>query len=349
MIASKNFALFRLPYDGVATLIEQTSDSPVELTAARELGTQQGFVVAPFTPSAERPIVVIRPDRITMTDMHDIRQQLYDYILKQDYTPRQHDSLPSADYHEDFQRFHQAIENGRFQKLVLSRSIRVERSTDALQPIELFYKACALYPRVMVALVSTERSGMWLTATPETLMQGSGTQWQTVALAGTMPYADHIGWSDKNIQEQRYVASFIAEKLNLFADDFSEEGPITARAGHLAHLRSDFHLTLNNATSVGRLIEALHPTPAVCGLPKYEAADFILNHEHNDRSYYSGFMGPFAVNGQTHLFVTLRCMQLFDDHYCLYAGGGLLAESDEQQEWLETEAKLDIMRQLIAP
>ena len=149
------------------------------------------------------------------------------------------------------------------------------------------------------------------------------------------------------IQEQRYVATYITHQLEQFTHDFSEEGPRTARAGHLAHLRSDFHFTLPDNTSVGALLQALHPTPAVCGLPKQSSFRFILQHEHHDRSYYSGFMGPLFLNGQTNLFVTLRCMQLFANGYRLYAGGGLLKDSVEELEWQETETKLDTMRRIL--
>jgi isochorismate synthase len=58
-------------------------------------------------------------------------------------------------------------------------------------------------------------------------------------------------------------------------------------------------------------------------------------------------MGPLFLNGRTNLFVTLRCMQVFVNGYRLYAGGGLLKDSIEEQEWQETETKLDTMRHII--
>ena len=200
---------------------------------------------------------------------------------------------------------------------------------------------------MMIILVSTPQSGTWLVATPAILLSGRGAQWQTVALAGTMPFSEQVLWSDKNIQEQRYVATYITEQLEQFTSDFTETGPRTVRAGHLAHLRSDFHFQLNDTQTIGEIIQTLHPTPAVCGLPKHQALNFILHNEHHDRSYYSGFMGPLFVGDTTHLFVTLRCMQLFTNGYHLYAGGGILCDSQEEQEWHETEIKLDTMRRVI--
>jgi isochorismate synthase len=98
---------------------------------------------------------------------------------------------------------------------------------------------------------------------------------------------------------------------------------------------------------VGDLLQALHPTPAVCGLPKQETFRFITAHEHVSRQYYSGFMGPLGIAHSTHLYVSLRCMQIHGNEHHLYAGGGLLKDSVEQQEWLETEAKMQTMKKIL--
>ena len=92
-----------------------------------------------------------------------------------------------------------------------------------------------------------------------------------------------ITWTTKNIQEQRVVATYIAECLEQYASDFSEEGPSTVRAANLVHLRSDFSFTLPDNNHIGDLLLSLHPTPAVCGLPKKSAFDFIVRHEHTPR------------------------------------------------------------------
>lgn len=332
-----SFALFRLPYEQQCTLIEQTSGEPLEVMSCAELNEQQGFVIAPFAPSSERPILLIRPDRVVLN------------VVPQDFPSFPQGVLSSdsrADYHVDFLNFHAHLTNGEFSKLVLSRSIDVMRE-EKISPVELFQRACERYPRMFICLVSAPQCGTWLTATPEILLDGKEQQWQTVALAGTMPYEEGVRWSDKNIQEQRYVATYLTEQLEKFTSHFTEEGPKTVRAGHLAHLRSDFRFTLPDHAAIGDILQAFHPTPAVCGLSKQDAFRFILQYEHHDRSYYSGFMGPLFVRQQTHLFVTLRCMQIFEDHYRLYAGGGILKDSQEEQEWQETEIKLDTMRNII--
>ena len=217
----------------------------------------------------------------------------------------------------------------------------------------LFFRACALYPRVMVALVSTPQTGLWLTATPEVLLEATHGHYHTMALAGTQnlgtgDWDEHgVTWDEKNMMEQRYVATYIEQCLKPFADDIDEQGPYTQRAGHLAHLRSDFHFRLADPRRLGELLATLHPTPAVCGLPKEAALDFIIVHEPHQRRYYSGFLGPLDPSGETHLYVTLRCMEQVGNSLRLYAGGGLLKGSRQNIEWEETEAKLDTMRRLL--
>lgn len=341
------FALFRMPYGKQCT---QISGEVLEVASLAELGRQQGFVVAPFASSDHEPILVIRPDRVEEgLEESSISRISRESRLSRDSreSRRTSDSrLSREDYHIDFANFHAHLTNGDFKKLVLARSVELER-TDDIAPQVLFQRACERYPRMFIGLVYTAQSGMWLTATPEILLAGKGQEWQTVALAGTMPFEEGVRWSDKNIQEQRYVATYMTEQLEQFTDQFTEEGPKTVRAGHLAHLRSDFHFTLSDTSAIGEVLQAFHPTPAVCGLPKAAAFRFILQNEHHARSYYSGFMGPLFVNGQTDLFVTLRCMQIFEDHYRLYAGGGILKDSLEEQEWAETETKLDTMRNIL--
>ena len=337
----RSFALFRLPYEKRCTLVVQTTGVPQELMACNELSGQQGFVMAPFAVSPSHPLLLIRADEVT-SDLTDL-DGLSDLVDTHGLTAL--DKGVHADYHMNFANFHAQLCNHSFQKLVLSRSIELPRTGDET-PLQLFQRACERYPRMMICLVYTPQSGLWLAATPEILLAGKDRQWQTIALAGTMKYEEELRWSDKNIQEQRYVATYITRQLEQFTHDFTEEGPRTARAGHLAHLRSDFLFSLPDESVVGDLLQALHPTPAVCGLPKQEAFRFIQQNEHHDRSYYSGFMGPLFLNGQTNIFVTLRCMQLFRDGYRLYAGGGLLKDSVEEQEWQETETKLDTIRRL---
>lgn len=161
----RSFALFRLPYQQQQTLVMQTSGEPVEVTSCAELSGKGGFVIAPFASSVERPILLIRPDVVT----HDIpwgQLETEPTIASPSIS-----TDPRTDYHIDFSNFHAHLENHDFSKLVLSRSIFIPADSTA-SPVELYQRACASYPRMMIILVSTPTSGMWLVATPEILLSG---------------------------------------------------------------------------------------------------------------------------------------------------------------------------------
>ena len=127
-----------------------------------------------------------------------------------------------------------------------------------------------------------------------------------------------------------------------------EEGPFTVQAGEMAHLKSLFSFALDRTDLLGDLLERLHPTPAVCGLPKEEAYRFILREEGYDRSYYSGFVGWLDPAGKTDLYVNLRCMNIQSHALTLFAGGGILPDSVPEEEWQETKDKMETMRRLLA-
>ncbi len=339
---------YRLPYEDHYTLLVQRKGSPEVLASLTALNGRQGFVFAPFAPSPECPLLLMQPDEVAVRKVEDAGV-FSDHPLSQEETPSDR-----AAYRADFRRFFAQLQSGAFRKIVLARCVRMPRSRPRSAE-QLFLTACRLYPRVFVALIEMPQSGTWLMATPEVLLNGEGGVWSTMALAGTQPVdregenAERVEWSEKNREEQQYVASYIADTLQDYADGVQMSEPYTVRAARLYHLRTDFRFRLRDEERVGDLLNALHPTPAVCGIPKEEARRFILENEHAGRGYYSGFCGPLMSGGATHLFVSLRCMRILHTEYRLYAGGGLLRESEEEQEWKETEGKLQAMKKLITP
>ena len=347
------YAIYRLPHEDHATLIRQSEGEPESFLSCTELNGRRGFVVAPFEVTTQQPIQLIRPD--------EVKKVSVDSLLENSCFPggndlqQEYPHTSQSHYAIDFANFHSQLVSGSFRKIVLARCAD-EETPDAIPPLQLFHRACMLYPRMFIALVNTPKSGCWLTATPEILLEGKNEGWRTIALAGTMKLegdqlngeGESLRWSTKNIQEQRIVATYITECLEQFTGDFHEEGPRTVRAADLVHLRSDFTFMLPDNQHLGDLLHTLHPTPAVCGLPKRETFEFIIHNEHTPRRYYSGFMGMLDPTAETHLYVSLRCMNIEGNRYHLYAGGGLLKDSQEEQEWQETEAKLETMRRCIA-
>jgi isochorismate synthase len=243
-----------------------------------------------------------------------------------------------------------------FEKVVISRTQKTELP-EAFNLWQLFQKAIQTYPNAFVACLSIPQIGTWFCATPELLIsQDEKGIFRTVALAGTQPFQPHtplseVLWRQKEIEEQAMVSRYI---INCFKKirlrEFSEVGPRTAVAGNLMHLRTDFAVDTQaerfpQLASV--MLKLLHPTSAVCGLPKNTAHHFIKATEKHNRKLYAGYLGTVHLGKDADIFVMLRCMELFEKEALLYAGGGITADSKAEQEWQETELKIQTLLKLL--
>lgn len=261
------------------------------------------------------------------------------------------------DYFTDMvARGRRAIAKGSFQKVVLSRTKTVQLP-ESYNPADTFHSLCQFYPQAFVSWVSVPGTAMWMGASPEILISIDKQQmFRTVSLAGTQPYRAQIPvsravWTQKEIEEQALVSRYIVncfKKIRL--REYDEIGPKTVIAGNLMHLRTDFTVDMQAVVfpQLGtQMLELLHPTSAVCGMPKASALEFILTHEQHQRHYYSGFLGPVHIKQETHLFVNLRCMQLQPGIATLYAGAGITADSNPEREWAETEFKCETLLKVL--
>jgi isochorismate synthase len=256
--------------------------------------------------------------------------------------------VSEAHYRNIVSKSIEAIKAGEFQKVVLSRPKQVALP-DNFEAVSVFQKLNTSYQTAFVYLCHLPEIGTWMGATPEILMSlDKNHQFTTVALAGTQVYEEgqklsEVAWRQKEIEEQALVSRYI---INCFKKirlrDFQEEGPRTVVAGNLMHLKTTFKVDMKatNFAELGKvMLELLHPTSAVCGMPKKPSQDFVLANEGYQRAFYSGFIGPINLDQETHLFVNLRCMQIDTHLLTLYAGAGITEDSQPEKEWKETEMK----------
>ena len=204
---------------------------------------------------------------------------------------------------------------------------------------QLFNLLCETYPKACVYFVSSELLGTWVGASPEILLESHGDYLFTMALAGTKRLAQKDEpWGVKEKVEQELVTQFIEEKLQLAnVKDVEIIGPYDVEAGPVVHLRTDISGTLSQ-NKIINLIQQLHPTPAVSGLPRDLSLNLIASVESHDRFLYSGVVGYISQN-QTKLYVNLRCAQLQQELAYLYLGGGYTPDSLPELELDETENK----------
>lgn len=334
-----NHILYRLPDDNMAH--DVSCRQAVVLSALSEIGRRAGYVFAPFDIKGKHPILLFPPETEDTWSVADVHADLH--IA---YTDNADESF--AAYRKAFDECMQRLQQGHVHKIVLSRTLRLQLSA-ALSPSalrELFVTACQQYPHSFVALVQPSRGSVWLIATPEVLLESVSEGLHTMALAATMSIEEARGlkpeeWSDKDREEQHIVSEYIRHRLQSIGIQPSVSALQTLTAGQIVHLCT--HFTLPLPLHIGPLVQALHPTPAVCGHPSEQAASILATEEHHDRAYYAGFSGPVGLDCGTHLYVTLRCMEMWGTSACLYAGGGLLPASICAKEWTETLRKLKTM------
>lgn len=336
------FALCRLPGEDSYIYMAQRT-APSVLTSYEELTGRQGVVIAPFVVTEETPVVFLTPDV-------EVRRPVPEFLMPP--VSLRHDTSAQREcYKAGFNLCLDSLLRGVSQKIVYSRRLNVTYpKKSSPNPVHLFWEACRWHPHCYVSLWWTAQTGCWLVATPEILLASDdGVDWKTMALAGTRPVEeafDIASWDTKNKEEQKYVSRFIIRQLNGLISDRRISATYPSPAGNIAHLRTDIDFKLKPGVSVGKILARLHPTPAVCGIPRSAVRRFIVNTESTPRRYYAGFSGLVGWEGRTQLYVSLRCMELAAGHALLYAGSGLLKSSEAKDEWQETCRKLQPMLQL---
>lgn len=218
-------------------------------------------------------------------------------------------------------------------KIVISRIKSFDN--EGVNLVETFKKLHQAYPNAYVYLWYTPDNDVWIGASPELLLAEDNLTINTVSLAGTLPKNEE--WTSKEIHEQQVVTDYIVDKLKI-ANAIKVDGPYTVDAGFFNHLKSYISAKVESYDEVYPILKALHPTPAVCGMPKEEAKQFILKNEGYDRSYYAGFFGYKSPESSLY-FVNLRCAKIYKNKVKIYVGGGIMPDSNPEKEWQETELK----------
>lgn len=343
------FVIYRMPDETCCHGVRQLTNTLTRLEHISELNHHKGFIFVPFHPGKEHSLWIISPEE----------EVSFTPVLPEENIPPAPipvpfcgtpEPQPSAAYAACFAKCIDALKRHEFDKLVLSRYQTIEIPS-GFSLASAFRAACRRYIHSYVYLLYTPENGFWLGATPEILLSGRQGHYKTVALAGTQALDNgqlSEPWSEKNVHEQQYVTDYIVDCLQKQDIHPHLKGPFTVTAGSLAHLKTELTFTLPpHAESISHLLQSLHPTPAVCGLPKDKAYRFLRENEQYDRGYYSGLLGYLDAEGQTDLYVNLRCMQITDSHIRCFAGGGLLSSSILEDEWTETEKKLQTMKYVI--
>lgn len=347
----QRFALWRDPNSRKLSFIWQhkSLDSFENLC---EIENHKGFVFAPFNCSNKTPIFLFNnpissvPETIDFSLLKKSEDELCEKVSVDIFD----DEFQL--YSKQFELFKYQLLSHRLKKIVLSFQRQKEISSD-FSIIKYFLSLLNEYPSAFCSLVVSPETGIWCGASPELLASVENGRLKTMSLAGTVSKAegnellDIANWTPKNREEQQIVTDYIVSTLQQCRHTQITVGkPEVVEAGSILHLRSMISATLDKSISLMTTINALHPTPAVCGIPKKKAYDFILNNELNSRSYYSGFLGYYSCDS-AQFFVNLRCLHIFGGCLRLFAGGGLLSDSNCQEEYAEINNKMQILNRFI--
>jgi len=298
---------------------------------------QTGFVFASFDDDKKFVIP---------SESSDIMEEEFSFdSTNQDKILMNYSENEKKHFEDIVQKAINLIQNGDFEKVVLSRKIEMEKKVDL---IETFLRLANRYPTAFRYLFFHPHIGCWMGATPEQLIKVENNHFETVSLAGTHQKNSFEKWSTKEIHEQQIVTDYILDAVHKETLSIKVTEPFTVEAGSLVHLKTIISGEVYSIENTKNMLQKLHPTPAVCGFPKEKALQFINENEGYDRKFYAGYLGLWNEDeASANLFVNLRCLEVEENKITIYVGCGITGKSNPEKEFFETEHKSHIMKSIL--
>ncbi|MCP3964542.1 MAG: isochorismate synthase [bacterium] len=245
-------------------------------------------------------------------------------------------------WRQEIEAIRGGIRSGAFQKIVAARHSRVELARAPETAAVL--RRLSLGLRASTRFAFCRESSTFLGATPERLVTRRGRSFVTEALAGSIASggegAERLLRSDKDRREHQLVVDEIVRRLGPLSEQLEVGSPPRVRElRDVLHLLTPVTGTLAEPRHVLELVEELHPTPAVGGVPTETAMRWISEHERSSRGWYAAPVGWFDAEGDGDFAVALRSCVLRGAEAFLYAGAGIVRDSDPELEYTETELK----------
>lgn len=236
------------------------------------------------------------------------------------------------------------INESHLPKLVYSRR-KIFTDFNEIDVKESFKNLCQSYPNAF-RYIFFDGENSWMGAFSEVLgkFNKNTHKFETMSLAGTIPVSEN--WTKKEIEEQKPVTNYIRNILNNYSENIEESETHDHISGNIKHLRTDFKVNIKSE-NLDKIIQELHPTPAVCGIPKDFCKEKIQELEKFPRELYAGYI-KIETEETVQYFVNLRCSKLYKDSVHLFVGGGITAQSSPEKEWIETELKSEaVLKNLV--
>jgi len=243
----------------------------------------------------------------------------------------------------------EAIRAGRVTKAVLARTLDVTTDTP-LDPVEVVSHLLDVSRGSHVFFFEPEPGMAVVGAAPETVATLKDGVFHATAVAGSIRRGDSVREqaelaarllaSDKDRAEQRIALDDMLARLETVAHQIrTDPQPHVLTLARIQHLETEIRASIPSGTGVLDLIRLLHPTPAVCGLPRDAAMEFLAAEEPFERGWYSGPVGFFDVEGNGVFAPALRMGVMTKGGWRLFAGAGIVEGSVPALEWEETAMK----------
>ena len=250
------------------------------------------------------------------------------------------------------------ISQGKARKIVAARTLRVKANAPFVVP-EIVRRLRVDNPKAAVFAFG-RNGGYFVGATPEVLLTANAGAFRTMALAGSAPrsedptqdaaFGQELLASEKELQEHDFVVQAVSRALRSRCRCITvDASPSLHKLKSVQHLVTHFEGEIIPPYNILDIIELLHPTPAVGGVPCNSALEFLRAHEGFDRGWYAGPVGWLDALGNGEFMVSLRSGLIDGRNAVLFAGCGLVAGSDPEKEYRETQLKLSTMLDGVCP
>ncbi len=292
--------------------------------------------------STQRAEARLRQYQETLVELPAVEPSGPPGITERSYEP------PREDWQREIEEATARIRDGQLSKVVLAQALTAELASP-VEPADVLGRLAESYPDCFQFLFEPADAGSFFGATPERLVSVDGTTFKTEALAGSIGrgetveedewLASQLQESDKNTHEHEIVVETIQNQLDPFTSDITTGARQIRKLANVQHLQTPLQGTLDEEYHVLELVEALHPTPAVGGLPPEQALETIRETEVFDRGWYAAPIGWFDGDGNGTFSVAIRSALARERQATLFAGAGIVADSDPDEEWDELQLK----------
>lgn len=323
----RRFILYRKPYDNLIYLCIDSDNH-------KEFISNFYLLIGDFQ---QKNIIIIHPNEIFFSKIKNTIHQILNNHINH-FNHYQDDSL--VEYYNIIKKALILINKQVLNKVVISRKQEINVTNIDLKTT--IQNLLNTYFESLINIWYDPQYGLWIGATPELLFYINHSELLSIALAGTRLINDHkyYPWNFKELKEHYIVVNYIVNILNRYFGKLYLESTQILKTGFIKHLKTLIKFSFFKEPPIYQeLLALLHPTPAVCGIPKDIAYNFIINHENYNRSFYTGYIG-IINNNISEFYVNLRCANILDKLIVSYAGCGITNYSNPKDELLESKLKM---------